>query len=332
MATSVERIISARDVRVFVKYRRTIRNVFLGALALKALLMSYILSISLIAFQKAATIAPVDVIRIDALASNSIGSHRSSPDIRKLLEPIPYQSSKAVFDILPRDRFRKTIQMGYGNCSNLVFGMTFLLLQGNYDFRIVHLMPFDGFLIGAGHTLLDMPYTLDGVARAGMVDVLEGGLPQANNRFIDLPMLREKHLNEPSIVPLNGRKDENTIYYGDFLNNAAVGIVTREEVARYFDFIDRIYIPLGSKRLERVVYSGAAIVFGRYPHTYVSREDYVRLFAGKLPVLWATQILIWLLRLMPLLALLLLISHIPRIKLSGAKVDSAAPIVGKSAR
>ena len=326
MSDAMERLVS-------VKYRRTIRDVFLGALFLAAVLTAYFLSISIIAFQKAAMIVPADAAASDMSASRSVDSYRSGPDVRKLLEPIPYQSSKAIFDILPLDRFRKTVQMGYGNCSNLVFGMSFLLLQRDYAFQVVHFIPYDGFLIGTGHTVLDMPYVLDGVAREGLVDVLEGGLPRENDTFIDLPMLQQKHLSHPSIMPLNGRKDDESSYYGDFLNNAAIGVVPREEIARYYAFIDRIYIPLGSKRLERVIYSGAAIVFGRYPHTYVSREDYARLFAGKSSLLlWAAQLLIWLLRLMPLLILLLLLSYIPRIRPPHAKAGCVAPIRGKSAR
>ena len=292
------------------RYQPVFRNLLLVVVMLTAALTAYFLSISVIAFQKAAIIVPVD--KLQAFPNSADTRLQSAfPDVRQLLGAIPYQSGKAIYDILPRDRYDKTIKNGYGNCSNLSFGMAVYLLRHNYDFRIVHILPYDDFLTGNGHTLLEMPYLLDGASRIGLVDIMEGGLPQVvDDVFIDFSMLQQKHLNAPSILPLNSRKDGGSPYYEGFLNNSAVGIAPGEEIARYFDFIDKLYIDLGNKRLERIIFSGIAIVADYYPHTYVAREDYARLFAGKMQVVWAARTLVWLFRLIPLLGFMLVVLSI----------------------
>ncbi len=313
---------------MLVNFRFTLRVVFLCAVALAALLIALFLSISLVAFQKAAMLAPVDTM--DVFLTGSAESSRSAPDVRQLLEPIPYRDSGSIFDVLPQDRFHKTIKTGRGNCSNLSFGMAFLLLQRSYAFQVVHIIPYDGLFSGTGHTVLDMSYIIDGVTHRGLVDILEGGLPRVKDSFIDLPTLLKKHLDQPAILPLNVRKDVESAYYGNFLEGSAVGVVPRDEIARYFSFINRIYIPLGNKRLERIIYSGVAIVFGYYPHSYVSQEDYARLFAGKSYLIWAAQALIWLLRLIPLLLLFSLLFYVRRAKSLEAEADSNDHITGNS--
>lgn len=309
---------------MFCRFRLTLRRCLLFALLLAAGLAVYFLHISMVAFQKAAMITPADVVPVENFVTMPAPENRPPLDVRELLGHIPYQSSKPIYDIFPPDRYRKTIEMGYGNCSNLVFGMSFLLLKRDYPFQIVHLIPYEGFLQGSGHTVLNMPYVLDGAEHVGIVDVLEGGVPQSNGRFIDLPALQQKHLQQWSIFPLNRHKDDASIYYGEFLDKAALGVVPGTEVANYFSFVDRIYVPLGHKRLERVVFSGIAIVAGAYPHTYVSRGEYARLFAGATYLPTAAQLLIWLMRIIPCLALLSLISYLLARRLPvSAKAQSA---------
>lgn len=51
------------------------------------------------------------------------------------------------------------------------------------------------------------------------------GLPRVKGNFIDLPALLKRRLDQPAILPLNVCKDAESIYYGDFLEGSAVGVV-----------------------------------------------------------------------------------------------------------
>lgn len=274
-----------------------------GGMLLAALILTAIFwKISMIAFQKTAMITPVVEMPAGAFMPPA-QANRSALDVKALISAIPYENGTAIFDILPRDRFHKTIEMGYGNCSNLSFGVAYWLLLQRYPFQIVHLIPYDSFLSGKGHTLLNMPYQFDGAEQTGLVDVMEGGLPRVAGHYLDLSALQKKYLGDVAIAPLNPRKDRDSEYYGEFLNNAAVGIVNQEEIAQYFAFINRVYFSLGSKRLERVFFSGIAMVFGQYPRTYVTREEYLRLFGDKIYLPWMAQLLLWLSRMLLLMTI-----------------------------
>lgn len=287
--------------------RLLIYGICLAAL-LATVLVGAFFSISMISFQKAAMIVPVTEFPPELDESRELTSQ--VPDIEALVARIPYQNGRAILDILPRERFYKTIESGYGNCSNLSFGMAYLLLQRGYRFQIVHLIPYNGFLIGNGHTLLNMPYQLNGQPREGLVDVMEGGLPVNGGNYLDLSGLQSKHLIDTTIFPLNSRKDNRSIYYGEFLDNAAVGIVNQNDIARYFSFVEYIYFPLGSKRLERIVFSGVAIVFGYFPPTYVTTQEYSKLYAEYSYLPKAAQLLLWLLRLLPCMFALLILMQL----------------------
>lgn len=291
-----------------------VKRVAIVALSVTLLLLAYFVHVSPIAFQKAAMLVPVRAQMLESIGLDSQDGSPSIPDVRKLIEPIPYREAKAIFEVLPSDRYRKTIEQGYGNCSNLTMGMAVYLLGNHYNFRVVHFLPYADFLTGNGHTLLDMPYTLDGITHRGLVDMMEGGIPVSKNAYIDFATLQKKHLVEPSIFPLNKLKDDSSPYYGSFLDSAAVGIAPRSEISGYFSFLEAIYVPLGNKRLERIIYSGIGVVLNFFPHTYVSREEYARLFADKQGVLWMAKTLLWLLRILPLLIVLLLVSTFVQIK------------------
>jgi hypothetical protein len=96
-------------------------------------------------------------------------------NIDGILRRIPYNSGATVYEVRPEERYRKTIVQGNGNCSNLVFGLAYLLSEEGYPYQIVHILQVDGFLSGIGHTVIDAPIMLDGNRLHGIVDVLEGG-------------------------------------------------------------------------------------------------------------------------------------------------------------
>ena len=237
-------------------------------------LLGYFISTSPVAFQKVAAVTFIEESEI------ALPEPKSYVDIRQILHGIPYKGGM-VYEVEPKYKYEKTIQEGYGNCSNLAFGLGYYLSKHEHEFQIIHLMPPDGFLAGQGHTVVNMPYTIDGKTIYGIVDVLEGGLPRNNDLFIDINSLRKGNFNNPSILPLNPNKDHLSPYYHkEFLSYSVLGVIKGEEVKSYFKFIENIYIPLGNRKLEKILYDGLSIVFGYYPKIYVLQEDSEALFKG----------------------------------------------------
>jgi len=238
-------------------------------------LARYFLVTSPVAFQKSVAIKFVNKSQL------MLPEPKSYIDIQQILHKIPYKDyGGMVYEIQPQQKYSQTIKNGYGNCSNLVFGLAYHLRQRNHEYQIVHLLPPDGFLNGDGHTVINTPYVINGKNSYGIVDVHEGGLPQDNDLLIDLNSLRNANFSNPSILSLNPNKDEQSPYYGEFLDNSIVGIIKSEEVDVYFNFIDKIYVPLGNKKIEKMLYDGLSVVFGYYPNIYVVQEDYFVLFEG----------------------------------------------------
>src|SRR5690606_19075393 len=117
------------------------------------------------------------------------------------------------------------------------------------------------------------PIMLDGNRLHGIVDVLEGGVLMDGDSLVGVDALRSGRLENPSILALNDKMDGETDLYGDSLSGSVIGIMRKEEVESYFSFIDKVWLPLGIKRLERIVFDGIAVVLGYYPKTYVSEQD-----------------------------------------------------------
>ena len=70
--------------------------------------------------------------------------------------------------------------------------------------------------------------------------------------------------------------------------------IPASEVARYFRFLETVYLPLGSERLEKHLYDGLALMLGFYPTIYV--PEYARLVEGR-EVEWLTyRSALWVLR------------------------------------
>jgi len=237
-------------------------------LSVVMLLSGYFMATSPVAFQKSTAIKFVKESEL------MLSEPESYIDIQEILHKIPYKKNASmVYEVQPKQKYSKTIKNGDGNCSNLAFGLAYFLRKQNHEYQIVHLLPPDGFLNGQGHTVVNTPYVINGKSNYGIVDVLEGGLPQVNDLFIDINSLRKASFSSPSILSLNPNKDSKSPYYGEFLNNSIIGIIKSKEVNEYFNFIDTIYIPLGNKKAEKMLYDGLSIVFGYYPYIYVLKND-----------------------------------------------------------
>jgi len=254
------------------------RTVKIGSVLLfliSAALAGFFIFYSPVAFQKSASIRFVDGTD---LMLPIPGEHI---DIEAILQPIPYSDSRMVYEVAPNEKYIQTIEHGHGNCSNLAFGLAYALSKQGHDYQIVHLMPINGFLNGIGHTVLHMPFRLTDEKHYGIVDVLEGGLPQTRSGFMHLDTLRKGSLSEASILSLNQRKDNESPYYDSFLDTAIVGVIYAQDVERYFDFLESVYVPLGNKRLEKIFYDGLSLICGTYPPNYVLKTDQEILYKGK---------------------------------------------------
>lgn len=124
--------------------------------------------------------------------------------------------------------------------------------------------------------------------------------------LVGVDALRSGRLENPSILALNDKMDGETDLYGDSLSGSVIGIMRKEEVESYFSFIDKVWLPLGIKRLEKIVFDGIAVVLGYYPKTYVSEQDYNKLFEDNEAVRLASETLLMSIRLVFLMAIILI--------------------------
>ena len=255
--------------------RRSIR--FLDFVGIAAALIGlvgvvYFLSTSPIAFQKSMSLSDAPIIEPDWTIANAI-------DARKVIGSIPYKGSQALSDVLPRKLYERTILQGYGNCANKTRGLSYLLLEEGIPFERVDLIPADGFIQGRGHTLVRTKYVLDGVTRVGMIDILEGGVPALDRVPIDLRQLRESIPYTLKLLPLNVLVDDHSDYYGSFLETASIGVIDHREIARYFRFVETIYVSLNDAEFERFICNASAVVLGIFPQLHVSPTEFARLKA-----------------------------------------------------
>jgi hypothetical protein len=225
-----------------------------------------------VAFQKANSIVPVQAV--EPLRSDK------SLDVATRLATIPYRSGGdgQVWTVEPRARYRETILAGRGNCSNLAFGFAYELRGRGLDYQVIHLFPED-FLAGSGHTVVRTRYRYERIDQVGVVDLLEGGLPASAGRPLDVEDLTHGPVPSFSVVALNAEHDQRSVYYGAFLRDARVGFISARDMGAYFRFIEAVYVPLGSRQLEKYLYDGLAVLAGAYPKIQVLGA--AELFAGK---------------------------------------------------
>lgn len=248
-----------------------------------------------VAFQK---VNSIEVVQ-EGLACTPPTTQRNF-DVEEVIGGIPYaQDPTDVFSILPRVKYEKTIEEGNGNCSNLVFGMSYALLLSGVDFRIVHLMP-DDFLLGAGHTVIRVPMERKGKSFVGILDILNAGIPVSTDVPVDLPALRKTP--KISIASLNPLRMPQQVYYQPaFLNSTVNGCIDSQQVQIYFSFLDRYYVPIGSERLEKYLYDGLAVFAGAYPSIRVSPQSFETLFGQRMWVYYGFKSALWLFRILALL-------------------------------
>ena len=251
-----------------------------------------------LAFLTAAAVSPVAFQKVNAIRVRANGEACSAPDLAEYLDvdrvigAIPYLESPGdVFSVSPEEKHRRTILEGDGNCSNLVFGLSYDLIQKGIDFEVVHLLP-SGFLAGEGHTVLRVPMVLNGERFLGILDVLNAGVPVAASGPIDLGELRIT--DDISVLPLNPRRPPQNVYYGaEFLRGTVDGCISSSEIEAYFSFLDRFYVPLGSRIIEKYAFDGLALAVGAYPTIRVSTPAFDTLFEDRMGVYYGFRSALW---------------------------------------
>lgn len=194
------------------------------------------------------------------------------------------QFKEVVWEVESSKRYNATIKVGAGNCSNLVFGLAAYLGSIKYPYQIVHLLDSEGFLFGRGHTVILIPYEYAGTTAIGIYDVLEGGFPlNMQEQFAKISDVQNLNFKdrESNFFRLSDRAKIKSNYWNfDDIKRVSPGIIDGQEVSRYFFITDMLYIPIGSRQIERYLYDGLALFFGYLPKVYISESNYSRLMTS----------------------------------------------------
>ena len=245
-------------------------------------------------FQKLNTLAPAD-------GFPELSRTGEPLDVAAVVGSIPLKRAVA-WTVHPSERYRRTILEGRGNCSQLAFGLAYQLERTGTDYQIVHLMKVGGLANGAGHTVVRTRYRLDGSERLGLVDLVGGGVPEVGGHALDVAALDKGPVDGLRFRFVNEAGRDPSRYYREHLADAVVGYVPREEVRRYYRFLETIFVPLGHEKLEKYVYDGLALLSGFLPRIYVPRYD--QLMAQYAGVAALHPAALWTLRSVPVVVLI----------------------------
>lgn len=188
--------------------------------------------------------------------------------LEKLVANIPFvPQSRDVFTVSYEDKFRRTIEEGDGNCSNHVTAISWYILRKLHtkSFNIVHFLPRESFINGFGHTVVDFD---------GIYDVFEGGVwINESGRKVSLQDVLDVNpqvgMKQLVMRGLNSKKEnKNKTYVNDLIGMNLIGITPAESFQEYLEFIDRIYIPISNKQLEKYFYDAVALFFSKLPKVY----------------------------------------------------------------
>ncbi len=222
-----------------------------------------------VGFQKFNSIVEQDIIL------NKVG--KEFVDVKPMIENIPYTNdSRNIWDVEPRTRYKKSILEGNGNCSNFSFGAAFELGRKGVWFEIVHFLPRNELSSGRGHSLIRTRFKAESDSiHVGLVDFLYGGIVSHDGDPVDLPALIIGDVTNYKILSLAPSKGDVPFREAvDFSKSEyVVGRIKGVEVESYFRFIESVYIPLGSLKVEKLVYEGTALLLGIYPTVFVSPDQ-----------------------------------------------------------
>ena len=191
--------------------------------------------------------------------------------VEEFIGNIPYKKrSDYVYTVYPIKKYERTVLQGYGDCSTMSFGAAYYLLQENISFELIHFLPVDTLFSGGGHVAMRLPYVYKDESKIGILDIAGGGLPVSKGNFIDIAQLQAKNFSaDLHIINDKASKFYESYYKDDYLENIYFGFTPSDEIHRYFNFIEKIYFSLGHEKLEKLLYDGLSIFFGKYYSIYI---------------------------------------------------------------
>ena len=248
---------------------RTSHKFSFGIVSVCAVLsLSFFFMTSPIALQKILSLKPYSD---DVTLYNSEFQLNHSKEISDFINSIPYlDNPSSSWFVDPQLKYEDTILSGNGNCSNLAFGGMFAFIQSKKQAAIIHLLGKDyRFLRGGGHTVLSVNIENNNI----VLDVLEGGIPLQNQKYIDAQNFSHDANDVFTQRVLSDRKDgQNRYFTNEYLQGIVFGSIPQSEIADYFNFLDKIYVPLGNIYVEKLIYDTLSVMFGFYPNTYVDEN------------------------------------------------------------
>ena len=246
--------------------------------------------------------APVSFKTIAALTEDPLPTFESRRpvDIAQIVRAIPDRGVEGTADMVyaahPAERYQRSVVEGYGNCSNLVKGLSWGLLRDGHEFEVVYVFPLETFLMGRGHTILRADLALPEGPRIGLVDVAAAAIPRHAGRVLDVHDFAEA-VPAVHLDPLRPESEYWTRFYTpEFLGDAVIGRSSSAETARWFRLLDVIYLDFGlPEKLDKIIYVGVGTVLGELPRIHVedlsamsSRHPFE--FALMTAALWSMRI------------------------------------------
>lgn len=216
-------------------------------------------------------------------------------DPEALIAPIPYDEfAESPWLIEPDARVQLVFERGLGNCAYQSRGLARVLQRDGVHYTLVWIMDRAQTRAGAGHTVVECPITLDGQKAIGLIDMLEGGVPEVGGRPIDVSdLVRHEAMPDVRIRSFNAHKDDRSIYYGASLEDGVIGVTLGEDLNRYFDFLKLTYFNLGFPRAEKLIYNVGGMVLGVFPPVYITNSEASRFDAWFLVEIAIARTMIW---------------------------------------
>ena len=130
------------------------------------------------------------------------------------------------------------------------------------NFIFLHFYPKDDWKKGAGHSVILVKINSEFV----IVDLLEGGI--VFNLDQDNLFRNDQSVN---FMPLNSLMDSINPYFPKVFDYQ-VGIIENNSVMEYFQFLNKIYVPIGNAKIEHLLYNGLALFFDQYPNIHIDKK------------------------------------------------------------
>ncbi|MBM4100198.1 MAG: hypothetical protein FJ260_09650 [Planctomycetes bacterium] len=239
------------------------------------------------------------IVSVQELPKADWGEASYYIDVREVVGSIPAPTSdvpdRTFVD--PDLRVQYVFGEGKGDCAQRSRALARELQGRSIPYRMVWIMHGSETRAGNGHTVVECAIQLSDYKGAAIVDLLEGGVPFGPRGPIKLEdLLAHKPFPGDLIRPLTSWANQDSPYYGQFLEDSAIGISTSDEVNRYSDAMAAWYVDTGYPRFEKLFYILGAMVFGKYPNVYMTPTEVARFDPWFRFEIFLARTLVWTIR------------------------------------